>query len=134
MIETAFRSLILGNPAVSSLVGTNVFFNIRPENLRTPCVVLTLVSSIPSYTISGPGGSISGRMQADCLAPTYPQAKSLSDAVRAAVDGYSGDQYGTTVCYVELDNIRDIPAAPLVGSGSLATFGVQLDCRFLVKE
>lgn len=134
MIEVAFRKLLLAAQPVADLVADRVYFNLRPQDERRPSVVLTVVSAIPGATFKGRGGYVNGRMQVNALAPTYPQAKQLAQAARDALDGYTGTQDATVICYLMSENARDIPVMPLTGSANQATFGVSVDVKFMVKE
>lgn len=134
MIEVAFRQLLIADADVAPLVTDRVWFNTRPQDVRDPGIVLSLVSNTPAQTLTGFAGYSNGRMQLNCLAPTYPQAKQLAAVVRDALDGYSGVQDSTTIARLTISGMRDLPVLPLVGSGQPATFAVSIDCLFLIKE
>jgi hypothetical protein len=134
MIEVAFRKLLTVDATVAALVVDRVYFGNRPQNERRPSIVLYLVSqTVPGMTYRGQDFS-TGRMQLNCLAPTYPQAKQLAAAARTALDGFTGTQDGTEVGYILISNYRDIPVMPLQGAAQPATFGVSIDAIFMVKE
>lgn len=133
MIEPGLRILLANNDPVKGIVDDRVYFVIAPQNERRPRIVLTLMSAVPGFTFEGRGGYVNGLMQINCLAPTYEQAKQLAQAVRDAVDGYAGTQDGTVFGFIETDNTRDIPMAPLEGK-ALPTFGVSVDAAFMALE
>jgi len=131
VIEPAFRIILTQHAATAALVTDRIHFGVSPQNERRPRIVLTLVSSVPAHTFDGSGGYTRGRMQIDCLAPSYPAAKDLAAAARAALDNtYSKTVDGTAIDYIEADVARDIPMAPPVGAELPTTYGVSFDCRF----
>ena len=134
MIEPAFRILLKDAAAVAPLVGDRLYFAVAPQNERRPRIVLALVSARSGHTFAGRGGYVIGRMQVDCLAPTYPQAKELAKAAQDALDGYTGTTDGTAIDYIETEESRDIPTAPPAGSAEPTTYGVTFDARFMHKE
>lgn len=134
MIEVAFRKILAADETVAGLVTDRIYFINRPQNERRPSIMQNLVSQVvPGMTYNGQDYS-TGRMQLACLAPTYPQAKELAKAARAAVDGFTGTEDGTDIGYLVVDSYRDIPVMPLQGAATPATFGVSIDVTFLIKE
>lgn len=133
MIEVAFRLVLNEDEDTQGLTEGRVYFNAAPQNERRPRVVLRLVSAVPGHVFGGKGGWTKGRMQADCLAPTYEQAKELAAAVNEVLDGFSGNKDETEIAFIETENKRDIPMLPLEGSAT-PTFGVSIDCRFMYTE
>ena len=134
MIEPAFRLILQEAQPVAGLVGDRLYFVVAEQNERRPRIVLTLVSAVRGHTFQGRGGYVTGRMQVDCLAPTYQQAKELAKAAGDALDGFTGAKDGTDIDYIETDETRDIPTAPPVGSSVPTTYGVTFDARFMHKE
>jgi hypothetical protein len=131
VIEPAFLSLLNAAEPVATLVGDRVYFGVAKQNERRPRIVLTLISSNSPHVFGGVGGYTQGRMQLDCLAPTYPVAKELAAAARAAVDAkYSRTVDGTLIHYIETGDARDIPMMPPAGNEQPTTFGVTFDARF----
>jgi hypothetical protein len=133
VMEVAFRSILAGNPAVTAIVGDRLFFVQRPQDERRPCVILTRVSTLFGRNFRATAGWARGRMQFDCLAPSYPTVKELAAAVRDAIEDYTGTIDNTLIDQVTVDEERDTPVAPLEGRAS-PTYGVQLDAAVLYQE
>jgi hypothetical protein len=90
-MEEEFRAILTGAAAVTALApASRINFVSHPQGAPLPGVVLTVVTDFENMTMRGPDGLSQGRVQADCYAMTYTQAKQLSRAVRAALSGYSG--------------------------------------------
>lgn len=133
MTEAAIRQLLVGDDDVKALADERVYFNIAPQDERRPRIVLTLLSLAPDFTFDNRSNWGSGSMQIACLAPTYPEAKQLVAAAREVLEAFEGTQDGTEFGWIQTENMRDIPAAPLTGR-AVPTFGVSIDARFLVME
>ena len=133
MIEQGFYSLLSTTPAVTAIAGDRVYFNVRPQNERRPCLILTRVSTGFFRTFKSRSGSIRGSVQIDALAPTYGVAKELTKAVRDVLDNFKGNAGGTRFRWVQIDDESDIPTVPLEGKAE-PTFGVSLDIRFMADE
>lgn len=133
MIEPAIRQILLASNDVLAAVEDRIYFVIAPQGERRTRIVLQLVTSVPGFTFEGRGGYVNGRIQVTSLAPTYQEAKELTAAVRLALDGFSGTADDTDIAFIETENVRDIPAAPLEGRAT-PTFGVAVDATFMHME
>ena len=131
MIEPAFRIILTTNPPAKALVAERVYFGIAEQNERRPRIVLSLVSANRAHTFEGAGGYTRGRMQVDCLAPTYPDAKALAKAAQDALDNYVGTVDGTAIDWIETEEAKDIPMATPAGGAAPTTYGVTFDARFM---
>lgn len=138
MIEVAIRQILLANNStVPSLADNRVFFGNRPQNERRAGIVLTKTSEVTYQTLNGKAGYSIGRMQLDCLAPTYPAVKELAKAAKDTIENFTlaggGVVDETLIAYLEIEDEADIPMAPLLGEAS-PTYGVSLTCRFMTTE
>lgn len=89
-MEELVRERLLSSSAVAALAGARVDFGSNPQGSASPRVCLWTISDAEGLTIEGPDGFSQGRVQADCYGTTYSAAKTLSRAVRSALDGYAG--------------------------------------------
>ena len=90
-MEIAFRALLTGSAAVTALApASQINFGTHPQGKPFPAIVLNLVSDAGGHTLTGVDGLSNGRVQVDCYADDYGAAKTLSHAVRAVLDAYSG--------------------------------------------
>ena len=92
-MEEAFRSILLGASAVTAISGSRISYGSAAQGAALPYVVLHVIGDNEEHTYKGPDGLSQGRVQADCYGTTYAQAKLLSRAVRAALDGYRGGNF-----------------------------------------
>jgi hypothetical protein len=74
------------------LVGARVNFGAHPQGQPLPAIVLNTVSDLEGVSLDGRDGLSGARIQVDCYAIDYGPAKRLSRAVKAVLNGYSGDR------------------------------------------
>jgi hypothetical protein len=65
----------------ATLAGDSVAWVEQPQGEPLPTVTLTIVSEVRGETMKGFQGLRFARVQADCRATTYAEAKALSDQV-----------------------------------------------------
>lgn len=103
-MEEAFRALLTGSAAVTAIVSTaRINWGAHPQGAALPGIVLNTVADAEGLTYSGPDGLSQGRVQVDCYAASYAEAKELSRAVRTVLHGYRGGGFGL----VAHDTTRD---------------------------
>lgn len=95
MIADSIFALLSADPGVAAIAGTRIYPMVLPDDAAFPAITYQQVggSSTPTMDTSGVQKL---RLQIDCwsaplpLGGTYRQASGLRDAVRRALDGYSG--------------------------------------------
>lgn len=133
-IELASRLILAGNTAVHDLVAERITFGLAAESERRPRVVLSFYEKTHYQTLTGDAGYITGRIQADCLAPSYQTAKQLTQAVITALNGYTGTVEGVpnlTIAYITADSENDIPIVVPEGAAFPSTYGVSVSFNFM---
>lgn len=90
-MEEELRALLTGSAAVTAIAPAGrINWGTHPQGAGLPGIVLNVVSGAERYTMQGPDGLSVARVQVDCWAQDYGQAKGLSRAVLAALSGYRG--------------------------------------------
>lgn len=81
------RDLLIGDSAVAAIVVARVFPNTLPQNSVLPAIVYQGVSDVPENSLNGTVSTTvkSARVQFDCYARTYAEAKALEVAVESAL-------------------------------------------------
>lgn len=78
-----------------------------PQKTPPPYIVLNRIGGRRDYHMQGASGLVASRVQIDCYATTYLDAKTLARAVAAILSGYrAGAIQGAF-----LDSERDLPAS-----------------------
>jgi hypothetical protein len=75
---------------VTRFVEGRINWGEHPQGAPNPYITMAVISDNQGLTMNGPDGLSMGRVQVDCYAPTYAQAKYLSRAVRDVLHGYRG--------------------------------------------
>lgn len=128
-MEEQVIAQLLNDQAVSAIVGSRVFPGRRIQAGDLPAVVFQVISQMPGYDDQGEIGLTDSRIQIDCWAATYTEAKELSRAVTELFSGAFFDAGGTEFQYTQLNGARDLPE-----SGSNAAdyfYRVMLDFSLL---
>lgn len=108
-METALRSRLLDDGPLSSLVGSNIDWTVRPERSTYPAVVLQVIGDDRSQHMRGFNGFRQTNVQIDCFAIDRSSVVDIRDAVIAAVVP-SGEKDGVTFLRSFIRNVIDLGA------------------------
>lgn len=78
-----------------------------PQKTQPPYVVMNRITGLRDYHMLGASGLVTSRVQIDCYARTYSEAKTVARSASAILSGYRGGG----VHGIFLDNERDLPAS-----------------------
>lgn len=114
-----------GYGELAALVGKQVYGGFAPQGADMPYLVVFRVSGAPLNTLSGPNsrGDHETRVQVDCVAARYQDVKTIADAARGALSGWSDSGARVTSCM--LDNEIDDTESPQDESNVVAQRVVQ---------
>lgn len=84
--EEATRTRLVDHDQVGSIVGTRVYWRIRPKGSE-PAIVLTIVSDPRPQHLEGFHSLRGTRIQIECYAATYDEARKLREAAIVAIAG-----------------------------------------------
>lgn len=101
LVEEAIVTLLSG------VAGGRVYAHNLARGVTLPAVTYMKVSGPRDQTMQGPSGLVSARIQVSSWAASYGAAKTLSDSVRQALDGYMGTTDGVRIGGIELVNETD---------------------------
>ncbi|SDW78259.1 DUF3168 domain-containing protein [Roseicitreum antarcticum] len=90
-MEEAILALLAGSaPVIAMVPADRINWGEHPQGAGDPYITMMTVGDAEGLVMSGPDGLSEGRIQIDCYAPTYAQAKQISRAVRAVLHGHRG--------------------------------------------
>jgi len=89
-IEEALYYHLSHTAGVTALVSTRIYPLVAPQDAARPYLVYQRISTPRVRSHSGPSGLAHPRFQITGVAASYSAARGLANAVRAALDGYSG--------------------------------------------
>lgn len=107
VIEEALVSRVLANATVAATVGTRVYPVVAPEGVTLPALVYQRISGVREHTHDQVGDLARPRFQFGAIALTYSAAKALANAVRSALDNYSGTVLGVRIDAIQVQNEID---------------------------
>ena len=93
-MEEALRALLTGSAPITALVpAASINWRRHPQTAAWPGIVLHLINDGDTYFVGDVGDISEARVQIDCWATTYAQAKAISRAVRSRLSGYQGGAF-----------------------------------------
>ena len=133
MIETALYYILSENAGVSALAGDRIYPVYMPQSCTMPAIAYQEIASTREYVMSGAIGMVSARYQINCWDDDYAGARDLADAVRIALEDYSGVISGVSIYTTFLADQRDLTVFP-AGNEVLRRSGKRLDFTIWYKE
>lgn len=106
MIEETIYSLITGDAAFAAVAADRLFPVILPKIPTLPAVTYQRITTRRSYATAGPIDLNRIRIQFDCWAATYPQAKDLQHILLTILEDPSRVT-GTAIQSIQLDTASD---------------------------
>lgn len=129
--ETALRTVALANETVAGLLGARVYPNQAAQGAAYPLAVYNRVASEYFDNLEGvdDDGLASCRVQLDVFGKTHDAAREAADAIRAALNGYSG-----TVGTEDTLNVRRVRCVNDMDGFDSATDGSAVGaCRVVLE-
>lgn len=98
--EKAISALLRANAGVTDLVASRIYPMFIPEGVVYPCITIERISGTrivaPEFAVADPG-VCDVRLQITAWGGTYESVKTVSEAVRVAIERWRGDIAGVTV-------------------------------------
>ena len=107
MIESALRYILVNDTTVKAIT-TRCYPVTIPQDPTYPLILYTKISGMRDHALRGASGHAHPRFQVEAWAETYTAAKTLADAIRNALDDYTGTASGTYIASCLIDSERDI--------------------------
>lgn len=130
------RVYLAAQAAIEAIVGRDpqgtvrVYAGSAPQSQPRPYVVVRQIGGGDQHNLDGAAAWRQPRLQVDCWANRYVQARELADAVRDAVLSYTGTWSGRRIAEVEIENDVDLPEANPISEGDFVHH-VMLELRVL---
>ena len=86
-MEQGLRQRLLDDPAVATIVGTRVDWDVRPQRSAYPAIVLETIEGRRTQHMAGFNTFRATAVQASCFATSKAQAVAMREAVIAAIAG-----------------------------------------------
>lgn len=108
VVEEAVKARLAAVAGVTALISTRVYPVKLPQSATLPAVTYQRVSTIRENAMGADPGVARTRLQVTSAATSYSALKGVTEAVRAALQRYSGTIGGVVVLDVFLDNETDL--------------------------
>lgn len=89
-IRPGLRAYLLGDAAITALVGTRVYPVIAPQGQINSHLVYHMISNQGDRHMQGPSGLSRPRIQIDCWSQSFDQASVLGLEVKERLEGFRG--------------------------------------------
>ena len=100
-----------------------------PQNMKVkPYLLLSCISSLPSYHYLGASGCVAARVQIDVYADTATSAHDTAQQLKTLLSGYRGG----TIMAIFLDGERELPASDAGDVNAL--FRISIDIMIHYQE
>jgi len=93
-IEQAIKKELLTDSGITSLIGERLYYVKAPQDVTKPYIVFLKASGPREYSHDGVSKLAHPRFQFSCFATTYYEAKQIAEAIRAAIEAFSGTMGG----------------------------------------
>jgi hypothetical protein len=93
ILEDTLETYLRAASAVAALVSGRIYPQVLPsrkDGPLLPALTYTRISGPADKTLAGANGRVVARVQLDCWAERYAEAKALAAAVKAAMDALEG--------------------------------------------
>ena len=124
-LKTAIYTILMGDSAVQAIVDGRVGPGGDPMRGKSS-VVYHIISSVTGHTMDGPDTLITPTLQVNSYGSRDFTAESLADAVRGALNGFSGTINGVSISYMALDDEGDLDDFE-PGNKEISRHGVRQD-------
>ena len=84
--ETDLRTRLINDATVVGIVGTRIYWEIRPQDSALPAIVLHTVNGSRAQSLAGAMETQGNQIQFDCMAVTKADAVALRQAVIAVAE------------------------------------------------
>ena len=105
--EIAIYAVLAADSGVTDLVGTRIYPVRALRGASLPYITYQRISTVRRHPLDRPTDLADARVQVDCWAGSYAEAKTLAAAVRSALAGYRGTAGGVTVQWMGLEGEAD---------------------------
>ena len=106
LIEQAILTRLLADSAISTLVGTRIYYVRADQAVAKPYIVFSKISAIRVSSHDGGSGLANPRFQFSCFGETYKSVTDIAVAIQDSLEGFTGVMGGVggvnvNGCYYE---------------------------------
>ena len=117
-VGKAMRTRLLSVSAVTNLVGTRIYPLTLPQGVTLPAVRYQRISGNSDNYVAGTTGAAMARIQFDVFANSYASGEALREAIRQAIDPFTGTSSGVIIHSCNAANHMDLFDFPVHGDSA----------------
>ena len=106
-IRTDLRTYLLSKTGITTLIGQRIFACRRPQNVTGDALCFWRTSGGHDHNLQGSSGTAIPTFALEVLSTDYMAADTIAEAVRQAMQGFSGSMGSTVVKSVILADEQD---------------------------
>jgi len=106
-IEDGLFYYLTNNVGVAAIVSTRVYPLVMAQKTTLPAITYQTTALTPDRTLDGNTGRITATIQINAWAETHVEVKSLAEALRLALNDYSGAMGSDTVQRSRVESEKD---------------------------
>jgi hypothetical protein len=115
-IAAAVRTYLLTQSTVTDVCGTRVSFDVLPQNVTLPAVVVSVVDTEANNHMSSGSQIARSTVEIESYATTRTAANNLAEQIRLVLQHYEGAAGSVTIVGATLRDERDDRDPPVDGS------------------
>lgn len=132
-IETAIYNLLKDDAGVAAIVGVRIKPVYVPQGMAVPAITYQQLSGLKGHTLVDSVNMRESLWQINCWATSTLSSRTLADAVRGALDNFSGTKNSVVIQCIHLEDEDDlIERKP--GTDVVTRNGKRLDFRIWFNE
>lgn len=108
-IDDGLIAFLNATAGVTNLVSTRIYKNKLPQTTTMPAITVQRISTprVHTHDTSGATGTAYPRFQIDAWGASYTSCKTVTDAIRTALNGYKGTMGSVNPVTVQSALIQD---------------------------
>lgn len=127
---TGLVAKIVSDATISALIGSRCYVNKAPQTAKLPYVIVTQLDSEEYITLDATTSNLRNiTVDIDCKGRTFVECESLTNAVKALLNDYSGAA-GSYVIGASFFNSEAHDYEPAADGGDAGIFVITLDFNF----
>lgn len=112
MIRASLYAYLSSQTGITNLVGQRIYPVVRPQGVSGDAICFWRTSGGHDHNLTGSSGTAIPSFSIEVLSDSYTQAEIIAEAVREAMQGFSGTMGTTQVKTVILEDEKDAYDAP----------------------
>jgi len=107
-VEAAINAILLADPGVAAVVASRIYPVVMPEDPTLPAITYQRIDGPRETSLDLDSSLAHPRIQVSAWGNAYADVKNAADAVREALNGFSGTIAGFTIQGIVIESDNDL--------------------------